>query len=511
MIARHPRVQWPRRLQRSLLWAAVVLASACRPPAAADPTSPMDRAPDAPAPTQDAVARCLAPAAPRTVFPSSAGYDRDRRGFNLRIQVLPGVIVHPVNVPQVQAAIWCARRLGLSIAVRSGGHSYEGYSLGKDGGMIIDLAGMTDLAIDKDRKTATVGAGWRLGPLYYAVWQQARLAFVAGSYPSVGLAGQSLGGGYSLISRKFGLVADNVLSMTVVDAEGEVLTADSANNPDLYWALRGGGGSFGIVVSLTLQLHQLPDTVAVFRYRWPREAIKAVMTAYQRWSPALPPEANAMMVVSPSGVSVKGLYIGASSAAAAAAAPLLAMVPGAKTLFVEEMPFIESVLFFAGLPTTDPEVLSPERLVFEPVWFKAKSVYLDAPLSSEGVDMIVESLAGTGLGPDLIFNTYGGAIGAVAPDATAFVHRKTMFSMQIYLEGDASTNHDDAMAWMTAFGDKLRPYTSRFAVPNYIDADQKDWPSAYYGSNLARLVAVKQKYDPQDVFRFAQSIPTHSP
>jgi FAD/FMN-containing dehydrogenase len=500
------------RPQSLLLVAAGILCGACKQRLGDASTPSAPSAETSAAPTPDAITRCLAPTGTKTVFPDAPSYERERLGFNLRIQVHPGVIVQPVGITQVQAAVRCARSLGLSMAVRSGGHSYEGYSLGKDGGMIIDLAGMTDLAIDTDEKTATVGAGWRLGPLYYTVWQKAHLAFAAGICPSVGLAGHSLGGGYGLIARKFGLASDNIVSLTIVDAEGKVLTANSASNPDLYWALRGGGGSFGVVVSFTIQLHEVPATVAVFRYRWPPEATKAAMAAYQQWAQTLPPEANATMVVSRSrGVTVNGLYLGSSAAAAAAAAPLLARVPGAKPLLVEDMPFIESVLYYAGLPRTDPAVMSPERLVIEPVWFKAKSVFLSTPLSEEGIDTVVEALAGTGLGPDLIFDAYGGAVSAIAPDATAFVHRKEPFSVQIYLEGDANTDSKEAMAWMQAFGEKLRPYVSRSAVPNYIDADLKGWQAAYYGANFARLVAVKKTYDPQDVFHFPQSIPTHYP
>lgn len=463
----------------------------------------------------------------RLVLPQSPGYRADAESYNPVFDgARPAAIAYCASPGDVASCIEFGRRHGVALSVRSGGHCYGGWSTGS--GLVIDVSLMNEVRVDPGAGQASVGAGTRLVDLYGALAPHG-VAVPGGSCPTVGIAGLTLGGGLGVIDRKFGLTCDNLVSAEVVLASGEVVTCDASSHPDLYWALRGGGGgSFGVVTSFTFTTHRIGQ-LAIFTLVWPWSAAAAVIEAWQSWAPGAPDElwSNCLLLASqttPSGNSpvarVTGVYVGSAPALQRLLGDLLAAVPAAPfTNFVGSAGYLDTMLIEAGcegdsvaqchLPSANPAGV----LTRAP--FAATSDILDAKLSPAGIAALVAVVEQRQASPVLsgggvALDASGGAISRVPAGATAYVHRGALATVQYSANWTASDPSSVAAAnrqWLHSAWQSTRPYMSGGAYVNYADPSLADWQQAYYGANFARLTQVKAVYDPDDVFRFAQSIP----
>ena len=444
---------------------------------------------------------------------SSPGYASGRLLFNERFDAIrPLAVLRATNAGDVAKAIRWARKYGIRLAARSGGHSYAGYSTAQNG-LVIDLGRLNRIASDPSNRTATIGAGARLIDVY------ARLAadgvtIPAGSCPTVGVGGLALGGGVGFASRRFGTTCDNVLSLRIVTADGRMRRCDARTNADLYWACRGGGGgNFGVVTSFLFRTHAV-GRASYFVLSWPWSSAAEAVEAWQSFAPRAPDELFSVCRLAAGStkptVSAFGQFFGTPAALTALIAPLLA-VPGAR-LSVGSSAYLDLMLRWAGcLGDTLAECHLPPVGSLRREWFAAKSDYVATPLPPTAVATLrhwVEKRQGHGVGA-VIMDSYGGAINRVPAAATAFVHRHQLFSLQYFTSSVSQAGHGPALAWVRGVRAALQPWVSGYAYQNYIDPELKTWEHAYYGSNYARLRAVKRAYDPDGFFRFAQSVRPH--
>ncbi|HEY5250799.1 MAG TPA: FAD-dependent oxidoreductase [Acidimicrobiales bacterium] len=459
------------------------------------------------------------------VLPAASSYANDKLVYNLRFaDIDPAAIAFCASAADVRRCVTFARDHGIAATPRSGGHSYGGYSTGP--GLVIDVSPMNIVTADRASMTAVIGAGTQLVDVYQEL-ANAGVLLPAGSCPTVGIAGLTLGGGIGVVGRKYGLTCDNLTALNIVTADGRMLTASADENADLYWASRGGGGgNFGIATSFTFGLHPLPE-LALFTINWPAEAAADVLGQWQQWMADAPDELWSNCQLQSAGsdglnVHSNGVFVGSPDALTAALQPLLrAGTPSSQ--FVGPETYLHAMLVEAGcedlsvsqchLSGESPGGTLPRSA------FAATSAYLTTALSSAGIDAAIQSIeqlhqTDPEVGGGLVFDSYGGAINAVAADATAFVHRSALCGLQSSVSwgaGAASSTVDGAQAWLAGSAKALAPFVSKTAYQNYIDPTLVDWADAYYGANLPRLVEVKRRHDPDDVFHFAQSIPTTLP
>jgi FAD/FMN-containing dehydrogenase len=439
---------------------------------------------------------------------TSAGYDRARQLSSPRFDsVHPEAIVLCETVEDVAHTIRWARRHRVHLVPRSGGHSYGGYSMTT--GVVLDVSRLNRVRVSGGH--AVVGAGARLVDVYAALAAHGRM-IPAGTCPSVGIAGLTLGGGHGYASRKLGLTCDALTGLTIVTASGEVLHCDAHRHADLFWACRGGGGgNFGVVTSFTFRTTPVGE-VATYVLEWPWAQVREVVEAWQAFAPHAPEALSLDLNLAATDVrphvTSAGQYLGSAADLKRVLAPLVAV---GTPSHVEVVPrtFLEAALHFAGC---DREGVEQCRKVQRATW-KAKSDYVKRPLPRAAVDVMMRALEARVADPALgrgtiLLDAYGGAIARVPEAATAFVHRDALCSAQylaFWPTGDAARAAAN-LAWMRRFYASLRPWMSGEAYVNYIDPELRGWQRAYYGSNYARLRRVKRRYDPTGFFRFAQGI-----
>lgn len=443
------------------------------------------------------------------------GYGAARRVFNSRFDpIRPSAVALCETVADVRKAVRWARRHGIRVAARSGGHSYAGYSTTR--GLVVDVGRLNGIRVDLAARTAVVGAGSRLIDVYAALWERG-VTIPAGSCPTVGIAGLALGGGHGFSSRKLGLTCDNLLGATMVTAAGKRVRCDESRNQDLLWALRGGGGgNFGIVTHLTFRVHPVSN-VATFRIQWPWDQARSAIEAWQAFAPHAPDELFSVLGLNRGTteprVGSSGQFFGTESELTALIEPLTsAGTPTSVT--VVSRTYMDAVFHWANCGSLELCQPGSTAAGTQRGPFRAKSDYAKEPLTSEGIQTIIEGVearqrnARLGAG-GITFDSYGGAINRVEPDATAFVHRDALFSMQylaFWNRGDPATVVKANNRWIRSFHRSMRPHVSGEAYQNYIDPDLQGWKRAYYGANYKRLKQVKQTYDPANAFRFRQSI-----
>jgi FAD/FMN-containing dehydrogenase len=451
----------------------------------------------------------------KVFFRRTPGYGAERLVYNTRYDgIRPQAVVQVLDTRDVQAVVNWASRYGVRVVARSGGHSYAGYSTISNG-VVVDLSRLKGIGVSNGH--ATVGAGAQLIDVYSKLASRGLLV-PAGSCPSVGIAGLALGGGHGLSGRRFGLTTDNLLAATIVTADGRARRVDADSNEDLYWACRGGGGgNFGIVTSLTFQAHRATGA-AWFFIRFPWSQASEALAAWQRFAPHAPPALTSIFTLGTTGgngspsVTALGQYFGSESALRNLIRPLT-RVSGA-SVSSGSSSIMSLVLRWAGCldegyrachtKGTSPGGTMPRAA------FYAKSDYFDEPLPSRGrqtmIDWIERRQRTPSLGSGaLILDAYGGAYNRPAADATAFVHRDMLSSLQYgaYFTGNGTPSRQ----WINGVWKALRPHVSGQAYQNYIDPQLTTWRQAYYASNLPRLRQIKAQVDPDFMFRFRQAVP----
>lgn len=447
------------------------------------------------------------------VTPADPVYEGARVLFNTRIRTRPAILCRCSGTDDVVEAVRFAREAGLPVAIRGGGHHACGFSL-VDGGLVVDTSAMTNVGFDPIAATAVAeaGCGWRdIDRVTYVDFTtpgEAGLphgyAGPGGECPTVRNAGYSLGGGYGLLSRLYGLGCDHIVEAEMVDADGRVLRAAEDENPDLWWALQGaGGGSFGVVTRLKYRLDPVPKTVIGGVITWPIDQAEAVFRAYRDLYVGRDDDRLSLYLVLttdpyPEGekvIMVYGLYVGPPSDAEAQLAPIRSL----------GQPLYDT---FGPTSYYDLQQTLGEEI---PYGLQSKwrgGYFRDGGFGDEAFARIVESFRQIPSGYSMArFDLLGGGpIGRVPADATAFVHRASLFYLSIISLWERDSATEASVAWVDGFASALRPFLTGEVYQNYADEDLEDWPAAYYGANYPRLQDVKRRYDPTDFFHHGQSI-----
>ena len=453
--------------------------------------------------------RSVPPIRGEVIRRGAAGFLNAAHVYNERYDsLLPALIARPLDAADVRTAVRWGASHGVPLRVRSGGHSYAGYST-RAGGMVLDLRNLRGVRVDTRNRIATVGAGSQLIDVYAALAAHG-LTIPAGSCPSVGIAGHALGGGMGLAARQWGLTTDNLLEAQVVTADGHIRTAAAHADRDLHWALRGGGGgNFGVVTSFKFRAHLVPRTVAAFFVNWPWARAADALDAWQRWAPHAQTALTSIFHLSATpgatSVSVSGQYIGPSSDLGRLLAPLTAV--GGASVSSSDHGYLEAQLLFANCATISLAACHTKGTkpggTLSRDSFQAKSDYVDSPLPASARDALVRASearaaihSGSGA---ILFDSYGGAIARTPPHATAFAHRHALFCIQ-YL------SYHGGAQWLATTAQAMRPFVTGGAYVNYTDPDLAHWQHAYYGANYARLKEIRRKVDPHHYFDFPQAI-----
>jgi len=448
------------------------------------------------------------------LVPPSVGYQRARLVYQQRFDnVYPIGVVQPLSPSDIGQIVTWAKKEKVRLVIRSGGHSYGGYSTG--GGLVVDLRRMSSVNLNATSGVVTIGAGSRLIDVEAHLAPAGR-AIPSGSCATVGIGGLALGGGVGFASRKFGTTSDNVVSLGIVTADGRYLHCSAHENSDLFWACRGGGGgNFGIVTYFDVMSHPVPN-VSTFLATWPWSEAAAVIDAWQGFAPVAPDELFSTCYVrtgtpEPS-IECFGQFLGPQAQLASLLKPLKD-VAGAR-MNLDSSTYLDAQLRWAGC--TGKTIDQCHLVGDTPTGtlargnFVAKSDYIKAPLSAAALANITHWLdqpqpATFGFG-SLALDAYGGAINRIPTDATAFVHRNAMCSAQYLAHWSSPAGEAAAGDWLRGVYAAMRPYVSGFAYQNYIDPELKSWKHAYYSTNYPRLTKIKAQVDPGRLFSFAQAI-----
>lgn len=434
--------------------------------------------------------------------PNKFDYDAS---YSKRKQLTPQVRVVASSAQAVGSTIRWATSHGVSFAIRSGGHSYEGFSQNPD--LVIDVRGMAAIELAANKKSVTIGSGASLGAVYKAL-EPSQRAIPAGTCFPVGVAGHSLGGGFGLLGRPFGLACDSVLSMEVVDISGHILNVSAQENPDLFWALRGGGnGSFGVVTKFNFRTSPV-NLVAKFAITWTKPVAQAakVVLAWQDWLGGLPTAVTCTLHLTkePGGlikVHIAGLSVDSQTRLIVELKRLQKLAGASDMLSTNTLSFARAATIFNG-----------GGPAYESVLMKGKSDYVAEAMSAQGVLTLLGGLLKAPGEIAVLLDSYGGAINNVASDATAFVHRgNTKYLIQYFMQWEGAGASEANIAMMRTLYAAMRPYVSGKSYVNYCDLDLgNSYANAYWGGNLARLMTIKAAFDPNNVFRHAQSVPLGS-
>ncbi|XP_042479775.1 O-acetylstemmadenine oxidase-like [Macadamia integrifolia] len=450
----------------------------------------------------------------------------------------PLFIITPTIDSHIQAAVICSRKNGLQIKVRSGGHDYEGLSYRSDVPFIIvDLRNFRLITVDTVEKTAWVQAGSTLGEVYYHIANKSNtLGFPAGLCSTVGVGGHISGGGIGTLMRKYGLAADNIIDAYIVDVNGRILNRTSMGE-DLFWAIRGGGGaSFGIIVSWKIKLVPVPPTVTVFTVQ--RTLQQGATKLVSRWQ-QLAYMFNEDLLIRAIAIVANGATKEESTILVTFQSLFLGRVkellPLMNNSFPElgleakdctEMSWINSTLYFAGFTNGESIDVLLNRTLQSKIFYKAKSDFLQEPISETGLEKIWNELLQGNISPVVIMDPLGGRMSQISDTETPFPHRAgNLYNIQYYMYWqDGSTNttkeHLQRMRKIYKF---MTPYVSkhpRSAYLNYRDLDLGSsdmrntsyrkasvWGNSYFKNNFKRLASVKSMVDPTNFFWDEQSIP----
>jgi FAD/FMN-containing dehydrogenase len=446
------------------------------------------------------------------IHPESPEYESVRRpAWGQYENVRPEAVVRCRTPTDVAQSLAVARRLDLEVAPRGGGHCFAGRSA--TGGLVIELSAMS--AVGQADGIATVGAGARLGEIDDRLATDG-LAIPAGSCPAVGIAGLTLGGGLGILGRTYGLTSDQLVQAQVVLADGRVVDCDERRDEGLFWALRGAGaGQFGVVTSFWFRTVPAPD-MTCFRLLWPLTKAADLLEVWQSWAPSAPDELAASLLLNlpadperPPTATLFGSSLGAKDEAERL---LEELVIGAgedpTSTLIEHLQYTAAKRYlWEHAPGAEPhgEGLAGDEP--RPALAFSKSEFFRRELPREAIAALVDHLAARrapGQARELDFTPWGGAYTRVAPQATAFPHRRERFLLKhaVSLDTDASTERQDAARdWLTRSWELVHPWGSGGVFPNFADPGLTYFATAYYGANRNRLVRIKAVYDADNLFR----------
>jgi FAD/FMN-containing dehydrogenase len=429
--------------------------------------------------------------------PGEPGYDAARRIHNALIDKHPALIARCVHTADVVDAVHFGREEGLEISVRGGGHNVAGKAV-TEGGLMIDLSVMKGIHVDPERRAARAQGGVRIRE-YDRATAAFGLATPSGVVSSTGIAGLTLGGGLAWLMGTYGMAVDNLLSAEVVLASGEVVTASEDTNPDLFWAIRGGGGNFGIVTSFEYRAHPVA-TVLGGAVLHPLAAAPELFDFYREFAADLPDElgTQAVFLHAPDGSGTKLCAIGVCHAG-----------DDAERADAEVRPVREF-----GSPVADMVQRIPYPLINTGVdWLFPEGAYdywksaFFSELSDRAVEAMIEALERA---PSelcaLVVEDFHGAVTRVSPTAMAYPHREPGFNLLLISSWIDPAQTDACIAWARETFETLKPYMADRSYTNYLSADDHDRVAQAYGPNLGRLVELKRRYDPDNLFRLNQNI-----
>ena len=438
----------------------------------------------------------------RLRMPGEAGFDVASAAFNKRFaDMRASAVLSVASVSDVVIAVRWARENGVPLTARGGGHSYAGASVNP--GLVLDLRALNSIHIDPSTGLVTVGGGVRSGALYAAL-ERHGLALPLGNSDDVGIGGLTLGGGVSVVSRAYGLTCDRLVSTDIVTVDGQVRTCDAEHEPDLFWACRGGGGgNFGVNVSFTFETRPAVDSsTCLLLWHW--SEVHEVLAAAQGVMCQAPDEFSARIGASRAPgeegmVSMIGQHLGSAQELRKLLTPVLATARPFRNE-ITDCTYWEAKDFLHHETSGDP--------------FAVRTRVAEGPLSAEGVTAAVKAVeawpgAGNPDGAGFALFTWGGAINRIPVPDTAFPHRNAQFLVSMdtsWSTTDTPETVRENLRWLDRLHEDMGEFATDASYANFADPDLPDWRSAYYGPNLARLEAVKRRYDPDRFFSYGQAV-----
>ncbi|MCX5770105.1 MAG: FAD-binding oxidoreductase [Candidatus Hydrogenedentes bacterium] len=452
----------------------------------------------------DEMTELVGKVAGHVVLPDDPDYDAARRIWNAMIDRRPAVIVQCANAMDVVHAIGYARRNRLEISVRGGGHNIAGNAL-CEGGMVIDFSGMRAVRVDAANRRADVQPGATLADFDEAV-QKHGLATPMGINSTTGVAGLTLGGGFGWLTRKYGMTVDNLISADVVTANGDIVRASENENAELFWAIRGGGGNFGVVTQFEFNLHPVGPEILAGLIIFPLNQAKQVLRQYRQFIESAPEDLSVWAVLRQ--------------------APPLPFLPKE----THGKGIVALAVFYAGDTSTGEKLITPLRAfgdaygeqigaqpyvqwqkTFDPLLTPGARNYWKShnfsELRDEELDIMIyfaERLPSPQC--EVFLGLVAGAANRVAPNATAYAYRDAKFVLNVHGRWDEAAQDSTCITWARAFFEASTPYASEGVYVNFMTEDESGRVAAAYGTNYARLVRIKRKYDPENVFHRNQNI-----
>ena len=438
------------------------------------------------------------------VLPDDPNYNEVRKIWNAMIDRRPAVIVQCAEADDVPHAISYARDSGLEISIRGGGHNIAGSAL-CDNGVMIDFSNMTTVKVDAQKRRAYVQPGATLGDFDKAA-QAHGLATSVGINSTTGIAGLTLGGGFGWLTRKYGMTIDNLVSAEMVTADGRKIQVSKDENTDLFWAIRGGGGNFGVVTRFEFALYPVGPEILAGLLVFPIDQAKQVLEKYREFVNTAPEELNVWVVLRK--------------------APPLPFLP----VNVHGKEVILLAIFYAGDIAEGEKLINPLRSfgdaygehigaqpyaqwhqAFDPLLTPGARNYWKShnftELSDGGLDSIIE-FGGKLPSPqcEIFIALIAGATNRVPADAMAYAHRDAKFVLNVHGRWDEAAQDETCIAWARAFFEASASYASAGAYVNFMTEDEGDRVAAAYGVNYSQLKQIKKKYDPENIFHNNQNI-----
>lgn len=438
------------------------------------------------------------------VLPDDLGYDEVREIWNAMIDRRPAVIMRCAEADDIPPAITFARENGLEISIRGAGHNIAGNAV-CDNGMMIDLSTMTNVRVDTEKRRAHVQPGATLADFDKAV-QAHGLATPVGINSTTGIAGLTLGGGFGWLTRKYGMTVDNLVSAEVITADGRKIRASEDENADLFWAIRGGGGNFGVVTEFEFALHPVGPEILAGLIVFPFDQAKQVLTQYREFVASAPEELTVWVVLRK--------------------APPLPFLPEE----VHGKPVVVLAICYAGDIAEGERLIEPLRgfgeahgehigaqpyaewqQAFDPLLTPGARNYWKShnfrEISDGALDSMIE-FAGRLPSPqcEIFMGLIGGAPNRVPADAMAYSSRDARFVLNVHARWDEPAQDESCIGWARAFFKASAPYASAGAYVNFMTEEEGDRVAAAYGPNYKRLVQIKKQYDPENLFHLNQNI-----